>query len=1265
MKILQSSDWHLGEYNGPNKDNVNLRFQNILTCLDEVIRVAEQERPDAILLPGDLTNKSKLWGDQTLRETRIIANTLISLSKVAPVVAMFGTANHDSAESFKTLEKWLSKTDRIKIVYQPELFTLNTAAGHLQIGAVPGFDKGHFLANNPGLDSTEANRMASQGLGDIIRAFGTQLDPNIPSALMSHYTVAGSEYDNGNTTIFLESEVVLTPEAIDTSGFTIVTLGHIHKPQKVVTCSTPTYYSGAIENLNFNDEGSDKGFWIHELEDNIHKAAVYYPTPAIQFLTVRPNEQDIREYLDAGCTVYNWLPQGKDFKDKIVRVRYTAAADDSKRIDRAKIERELYDAGAFWISEIVADRIVEELTRTDLDESMEPEQTLERWMDAKGYTQEYRNELRLLSTPIIQSVTASKATGRHVGIFEPLALEVKNYRSYLEESVDFTKIRFATVNGPNGIGKSSLFMDAIYDCLYEDPREGELTGWINDSELVRSGAIAFTFRMGESQFKVQRSRTKGGKVTLNLSEEVNGEWQDRSGDKTVETQSRIEQLIGMDKTTFKSCALIMQDAYAVFLEADKSERMSVLGNTIGLGIYEDLHEQTKKMITDVNREINNYKDRIRLLEERANKELELNQQFLGINDELNRLREQILHAETEMAALSATLKHFEDKQAQIIELQEKVTSTRQKYNQKSNQKKEIESQMAQDTILLDKESDIMAAAEEVDLLKDEITRLTAIQPQLTEAQNQKRAATLENMKVTNELSDLQVKISGMKITDEVKAEILAKAGEYQAAVNLLEEMNIKYIKDLDFDKQINAAVNELDKARDRLQSGTKQRIYAIDELEKKSAMLNDANCIDISKATCKFLADAVKANQDLPKSKAELELFEKSIEQEFEPLQKKVDDLKFERETLSFDPESFSAQQKLVATLKAYETKAHSLEANKIALESMEAMEVSHKERIDQLAITLQEWTTKETNLSKQLIPLFEHQTRVAELKDTAALKDQVPVAKDRKSTAEIRLSEFETEILELSTEGITVSVKLDSLRREITDMDDVILKSSIKSAQIENMKLEERNLNSKLGAVTHQLDEIKETREQIKTMEVEMAVKSNESARLTHLGEGFSNEGIPFLITKAIVPELESNANVILSQMTGGKMQIEMKTEKQLKSKKEINTLEVWIKTDSVARPYLSFSGGQKVKVALAVAFALAQLKAKRAGVQLGMLFIDEPPFLDNDGTEAYADALETMATMFPTMRILSISHDQVMKARFLQNIQVISTDQGSKLVM
>lgn len=60
--------------------------------------------------------------------------------------------------------------------------------------------------------------------------------------------------------------------------------------------------------------------------------------------------------------------------------------------------------------------------------------------------------------------------------FMPKTIEVKNYRSYTEAAFDFSLVHMAMVNGQNGVGKSSLFMDAIADCLYEQTRKEDIGG---------------------------------------------------------------------------------------------------------------------------------------------------------------------------------------------------------------------------------------------------------------------------------------------------------------------------------------------------------------------------------------------------------------------------------------------------------------------------------------------------------------------------------------------------------------------------------------------------------------------------------------------------------------------------------------------------------------------------------------------------------------------------------------------------------------------
>ena len=94
---------------------------------------------------------------------------------------------------------------------------------------------------------------------------------------------------------------------------------------------------------------------------------------------------------------------------------------------------------------------------------------------------------------------------------------------------------------------------------------------------------------------------------------------------------------------------------------------------------------------------------------------------------------------------------------------------------------------------------------------------------------------------------------------------------------------------------------------------------------------------------------------------------------------------------------------------------------------------------------------------------------------------------------------------------------------------------------------------------------------------------------------------------------------------------------------------------------PYLSRSGGERVKAALSVILALSEVMKNKLGVQLGFLEIDEAPFLDQTGIQAYCDALETIQRRYPDMKVLAITHDESFKARFPQSITVMKDEHGS----
>lgn len=196
-------------------------------------------------------------------------------------------------------------------------------------------------------------------------------------------------------------------------------------------------------------------------------------------------------------------------------------------------------------------------------------------------------------------------------------------------------------------------------------------------------------------------------------------------------------------------------------------------------------------------------------------------------------------------------------------------------------------------------------------------------------------------------------------------------------------------------------------------------------------------------------------------------------------------------------------------------------------------------------------------------------------------------------------------------------------------------------------------------------MEQIAKLKEEISVLQERGRHAAKETADYDILKAAFSQDGIPHQIVRTIIPKLTSTANTILGQMTGGKMGVECRLEKMQKNGKEKAAIDIFIEEyGKPALPYLSKSGGEKVKASLSVILALAEIKSSSAGIQLGMLFIDEPPFLDADGIQAYCDSLETIQRRYAGIKIMAITHDPTMKARFPQNLDVVKTEHGSKVI-
>lgn len=115
MKILHTADWHIGQFKGPIEDGVNLRSLDTIKCLEYMVKVAEEEKPDMVCISGDIFHQEQIgpvrYSDEMVTATRIIEG-LAERSKF--VVVMWNTESR-WIRQFRVLEKMLSKNKKLQL----------------------------------------------------------------------------------------------------------------------------------------------------------------------------------------------------------------------------------------------------------------------------------------------------------------------------------------------------------------------------------------------------------------------------------------------------------------------------------------------------------------------------------------------------------------------------------------------------------------------------------------------------------------------------------------------------------------------------------------------------------------------------------------------------------------------------------------------------------------------------------------------------------------------------------------------------------------------------------------------------------------------------------------------------------------------------------------------------------------------------------------------------------------------------------------------
>ncbi len=1283
MKVLTTADWHLGTFRSPVKDGVNLRTEDTKRCLDELVGVAREERPDYSLVSGDIFHVGRLWSDRCCEEIITAIHYIRELAAASKqVVVMRGTPNHDGAGQFNVLSEMFADCPNVHIAADPQVLSFDD----VNIAVLPGFDRGVYRAKHPGISKEEENEVFAKELSNIVLGLKSQCDSQKASVLMAHYTVPGCNAESGQAMMLTQFEPVITQETLLAADFSLVALGHIHRPQRVT--ENPWYYSGAINAMNFNDEGQERGFWMHHFKDDAvtHRMKLadsqFFNTPIREFITFRFTDTDITAInlgnLDEIAFHY-WRHNGA-VKDRIVRIHYNCSSGNAKayKMNEALLEKTLLEDGAFMLWENLPDKIEECANRTELAETANPEINLVNYLVEKQIETEKVEGLVVKARPVIAEAKASMTASVNTGVFEPVEISVRNYRNYEEETFNFEDISFCTINGQNGAGKSSLFMDAIIDCLYEEPREGEKTGWIRNDEKARSGSIMFTFRIGEKTFRVTRTRARSGKGTLNISQLVNGEWEDCSKERYNDTQQEILDIIGMDSLTFKSCALIMQDQYGLFLQAKPEERVEVLGTLLGLGVYQIMEKiaSEKAKVSgakarDIKKEIGIHNGTIASFGE-PDEELEACRTELeGYESSLKAKAAERDHQKLILANQQEAAERRNKQLASIAALQEKKAAAERN---RATQQAIIDSS----SLILDGRAEIEAkVAEHKALLERELalageSALYSSKKQEAENFAKQMATEQEAIGAYGErLKQKEDELLSAQPTDQ-DAVIREKAEEYARKKKELEILQEKAVAYQKAKTEYSSAVFHRDQAMRKFDEERKTAEERKGVLEKKVSILAESGCVDIQNAHCRFLQDAAEAKEQLARMDAVFADIEARKQAEEEKTKTEVDRKHAEMQEIGYDAAALSVLQGECTALFPYVGQLEDISQRESRIALLEA-DISHlksnraeaEKRLAEAKLKAEEAELERDRYANAFEEHVKVLSSITFLEPWLEKEKQLPVAEERKTTAAGRVMELTEELGRMDEEIAEKQAEADKEILAMGGMEELAGIVAGLNAEADAISALVRKKQMEVVALQQKSEQIAGLRQKIADLQKRQTDYAKEAADYETLKVAFSRSGVPHQIIRSIIPQLTATANTILGQMTGGKMGVEFHLERQQKNGKEKVSLDIFIEEYGKAvLPYLSKSGGEKVKSSLSVILALAEIKSSSAGIQLGMLFIDEPPFLDGDGIQAYCDALETIQKRYDNIKIMAITHDPTMKARFPQNLDVVKADNGSKVI-
>lgn len=300
MKLMHISDLHLGRRFGEMSLAEDQKF-----ILRKILMAAEEEKPDAILIAGDIYDKSQ----PSAEAVNMLDDFLTRISE-AGFIAFAVSGNHDSAERIAFGSRLMNKSGiHMSPVFggRMEKFTLTDEHGPVNIYMLPFVKPLHVKAFYEDLDRNDYTGAIRKVVEDAA------IDTSQRNVIIAHQFVTGGERSESEEMIGGLDNV----DAEAFGAFDYVALGHLHRPQSVNSGESETIirYSGTPLKYSFSEINDSKSITVIEMGEKGDINLRYIPLEPMRGM------RQIKGTFDELMNKSFW--EGTDYRDAYLKITLT------------------------------------------------------------------------------------------------------------------------------------------------------------------------------------------------------------------------------------------------------------------------------------------------------------------------------------------------------------------------------------------------------------------------------------------------------------------------------------------------------------------------------------------------------------------------------------------------------------------------------------------------------------------------------------------------------------------------------------------------------------------------------------------------------------------------------------------------------------------------------------------------------------------------------------------------------------------------------